>query len=124
MDYKWGSGTARLRFEADVILQLPLYAAVAEKVLGAPVVAGLYRGLSDGSARGWWLDGPAEESTGLVGNDRVSEEEARGILERASERAVRAAEGIRAGAIDPGAAASSACVYCSAAAFCPKEAAG
>ncbi len=121
IDYKWSAGPPKARFEADRVLQLPLYAAVARIVFGAPVVAGVYVGLGEGTSRGWWIGEGRDAHGDLVKTDAVDAEEAVAIEQRAIESAAAAAAGIRAGRIEPGDPLPGACTYCSAASFCPRS---
>jgi RecB family exonuclease len=121
LDYKWSRGPESAKFEDRRVVQLPLYAAAAEALLGEPVVAGLYVGLGSGRSRGWWLDVVADKHGDLVGTDRVSAEDGRDLVGSAIERARHAVEGIRAGRIAPEDPAADACRYCGAVATCGRS---
>jgi ATP-dependent helicase/nuclease subunit B len=117
-DYKTGAASPRARFGPDRVLQVPLYAAAAQAMLGRPVVAGLYRSLRSGSARGFWR-GDVVDSPGLTSNDRVEDTDSvAGIIDEAVETARAAVAGIRAGAIPAAPTSVGACKYCAAASFC------
>ena len=122
IDYKSGRAPKKADFAADRVLQVPLYAAVAERVLGRPVVAGLYRSLKDAGARGFYIADAVAGSCGLTGTDAVpGRDEVAAIVSAALELAREAADGIRAGAIPARPASPGACEYCAAAAFCDRE---
>ena len=120
IDYKWSAGTPNAKFEALGVVQLPLYAAVAEQLMGARCVSGLYRGLARGESRGWWIGEPSDRHADLVGTDAVDEERAREIVQEASARAAEAAAGIRAGTVAPLPRVADACRTCGAAPHCAR----
>jgi RecB family exonuclease len=122
IDYKTGEAPKRADFGPDRVLQVPLYAAVVARVLDRPVVAGLYRSLKDGTARGFYR-ADALDGCGLTSTDAVKgPEAAEAIVEAAVTIAREAADGIRAGAIPVRPASPGACDHCPAAAFCDREA--
>jgi ATP-dependent helicase/nuclease subunit B len=122
IDYKTGGDVPKKSdLGAAGALQVPLYAAVARTLLDRPVVAGLYRSLRSGAARGFWRSDVA--SPGLTSTDRVDDDEAvAAIIDGAVETARVAAAGIRAGAIPAAPVSGDACAYCAAAPFCDKGA--
>ncbi|MDO8915055.1 MAG: PD-(D/E)XK nuclease family protein [Coriobacteriia bacterium] len=121
IDYKSGAVPKRADFRPERVLQVPLYAAVAARALGRPVLAGLYRSLKDASARGFYLK-DAIGGCGLTSTDAVESPEAvAAIVEAAIVTAREAASGIRAGAIPARPASPGACTYCPAAPFCGRE---
>jgi RecB family exonuclease len=123
LDYKSGSSTPkRADFDAQRVLQVPLYAAVASKLLGRPVVAGLYRSLKTGASRGFFLR-DAVDPVGLVSTDGLAEPgQVEALIAAAVASARGAADGIRAGLIEAAPASSDACEYCAAACVCRRGA--
>jgi ATP-dependent helicase/nuclease subunit B len=118
IDYKTGDVPKRADFERRKVLQVPLYAAAAERLLCRPVVAGLYRSLRAGEARGFWrVD--AIDSPGLVSTDGLADAGAVAqVIDSAIETARGAVAGIRAGAIPVAPASDDACRYCAATQLC------
>jgi hypothetical protein len=123
LDYKSGSSSPKLAdFETQRVLQVPLYAAVAAKLLDRPVVAGLYRSLKTGASRGFFLR-DAVEPVGLVSTDCLADPgQVEALIAVAVASARRAADGIRAGFIEATPATPDACEYCSAARVCRRGA--
>jgi RecB family exonuclease len=115
IDYKSSSAPTLAQLLAQRRLQLPLYAAVAERLHDASAVAGFYRSLSRREDRGFYLAGVAEG----VSTDALEDAEAvRTLLDDAITLARAAAEGIRAARIAPVDVAEGACEWCAAASFC------
>jgi ATP-dependent helicase/nuclease subunit B len=124
IDYKTGGVPKKADLERDRVLQVPLYVAAAQALTGMPVVAGLYRGLRDGTARGFWL-ADVVDSPGLTSTDKVEHaEEITAIVTAATSIAREAAAGIRAGAIEVAPCGETACTFCAAALVCGREVAG
>jgi ATP-dependent helicase/DNAse subunit B len=122
IDYKTGHTPTLARFGAEKVLQVPLYAAAVQTLLARPVVAGLYRGLRSGKARGFWR-ADVVESPGLTSTDKVGgPDEVASIIESAVGTARDAVAGIRAGAIPVAPASDEACAYCAASPFCGRGA--
>jgi RecB family exonuclease len=120
IDYKTSTVPKLADFSSERVLQVPLYAAVASRLLGVPTVAGLYRSLKSGESRGFFVSG-AVEPIGLTGTDALSSaEEANGVIEAAVTVGREAADGIRSGAIPSRPASARACDYCAAAPVCGK----
>ncbi len=118
VDYKSG----RVPKGADLVperhLQVGLYAAVVQLLLGRPIVAGLYRSLKGGEARGFYLK-DAVVSQGLTSTDGLSDAaDIEALIEATLEMARGAADGIRAGSIPARPVSSAACEHCTAASFC------
>ncbi len=118
-DYKLGAVDGRMSWEKDRRLQVPLYAAIASELLGAPVAGGVYRSLASGTARGFWLQGVPIECGPRI-TDVTDEEGLAEAIERAWAVAREAAGGIRAGIIAPQPASKQSCRNCPASAYCPK----
>jgi len=120
IDYKSGSGAVPVaRFEADGVLQAPLYAAVAARRLGGRVVGSFYRSL--GARRRTELNRGVYLSDSVSGSELVSKDatdDLEPIIGDAVKRADRAAEGIRAGRIERGPINHAVCKYCRAARWC------
>lgn len=118
IDYKSGSVPTGAKLLEERHLQVGLYAAVAERVTGRPVVAGLYRSIRDGAARGFWLKGVVPRE-GLTSTDSVEDpaDVARAIADAVT-AAREAVAGIRAGDIPAQPATDGACGHCAAAAIC------
>ncbi|HEX9093837.1 MAG TPA: PD-(D/E)XK nuclease family protein [Coriobacteriia bacterium] len=122
IDYKTGTAPKLADFGPQGILQVPLYAAVASKLLGRPVVAGLYRSLKRGDARGFYRR-DVLEANGLTSTDAVDDANAVDeIVGAALVTARAAADGIRAGRIDAEPSRGGACEYCAAAPVCERGA--
>lgn len=118
IDYKSGEVPKGADLVPERHLQVGLYAAVARQVMGQPVVAGLYRSLKSGAARGFWVKGEVAED-GLTSTDAVPDAGAVAQIIDESVRLARdAADGIRAGAITAMPASAKACDYCPAGGFC------
>lgn len=118
-DYKTGSATPGARFEAEGVLQGPLYAEVVRRRMGGKIAGTFYRSLkatknsemSRGAYDSELLSGPE-----LVKNDAaVSLDE---VVESAVRRAREAVDGIRAGAVPRQPAYDGACDYCGARSWC------
>lgn len=114
IDYKLSTAHPLDKIEKRRLLQLQLYAAAASRRLGLPVVGGLYRSLKTGESRGFIL---RDHGEGFTSTDRVDPERLRQILDDAVGLATEAAQGMRAGNIEPR-PDRDACAFCSAAAFC------
>jgi RecB family exonuclease len=125
VDYKTGrvdSAFARANFAKRGRVQLPLYAAVAEQMIGGKVVAGLYRGVSgrnvrDKMNRGFY-DHEHLDSPGLVSTDRSTGAEIEEIKNAAFALAADAVRGMRAAEIPAHPLDKLACRYCTASRFC------
>jgi hypothetical protein len=91
------------------MLQIPIYAAVAERLVGRPVRGGLYRSLSSGKLAGFWLGDHAPE--GLSSKQVIDSDEYAAMMGVAQEQARSAAEGIRRGDIQVR-PSKGACQYC------------
>lgn len=119
IDYKSGSAIRGARFEVDGVLQAPLYASVIQERTGKRVVGTFYRSLSASAncdmSRGVF-DPTCVSGTELTSTDsRLSIEE---TIASAVERAHRAADGIRSGAIPREPLTSNSCTYCGARTWC------
>jgi len=118
IDYKSGEVPKGADLLPDRHLQIGLYAAVATRLLGRPVVAGLYRSLKSGASRGFWLK-DAVAPDGLTSTDAVAEPaDVDRLISASVDLARDAADGIRAGEIPARPASAKACTYCPAAGFC------
>jgi RecB family exonuclease len=114
VDYKRSHASSLAEIHRDRLVQLPLYAAAASDALGLPVAGGLYRGLKEGSDRGFVLpvvSGPFK-SADVVDRDAIDE-----LLAETVNLALRAVSGMREGSIGP-TPCPAACRYCRAAGFC------
>jgi hypothetical protein len=118
IDYKRTEASPLARIRAKGLLQLQLYAIAASRCLGLPVAGGLYRSLSRGDDRGFGL---AELGQDISRNDRIGREELDELLETAARQTKAAADGIRAGRIDPAPEAVR-CRTCPASPFCAEAA--
>lgn len=118
-DYKLGTvdaGRGVQRFEAEGLVQLPLYAAVAARRLGLTVGGGIYRSIRGGKPRGFISDALADGQ--FVRTDVVAEDEVQAVLAGALERADEAVARMRSGDIHPEPLNGSCPPYCPAASFC------
>lgn len=118
-DYKSSSAVhGRASFEGKGSLQIPIYAHVAGKLTGRPVLGGVYRSLKSLAARGFWLD--EEICLGRRGSDgdRCSAETLVDETDAAIERLKCAVEGMRAGEIAPRPLSKDSCEFCGARSFC------
>ena len=99
---------------SQIRLQVPLYMIAAETVLGDRAVAGLYRSMTDGAARGAY-DPEQCPGDGLTRTD--ADPDLTGTMAWAPGVASQAAVGMRRGEIAP-ASGNEFCDYCSAASYC------
>jgi hypothetical protein len=104
-------------------IQLLLYARVAERAFGRPVVGAFYRGISARNvscknSRGFFEPGRVE-GPGLVGTDRLSADGIERLLDDAEKAAERAIAGMRSGAIAPAPLSKDSCKYCDVRHVCP-----
>ncbi|MDO8987505.1 MAG: PD-(D/E)XK nuclease family protein, partial [Coriobacteriia bacterium] len=121
IDYKTGKTKPQARFEADGVLQAPLYAEVARRLLGGTIAGSFYRGL--GPRR------PTERSRGMYdpelvfGDELVSTDTGAcisDIVASAISRAAGAAAGIRQGHIPREPLGENSCKYCKTRSWCNK----
>ncbi|MGI8802794.1 MAG: PD-(D/E)XK nuclease family protein [Solirubrobacteraceae bacterium] len=101
-DYKSGEVLGAAKWEERGKLALALYMLAAAELLGVEVAGGLYQPVrgSDLRPRGA-LRADAEPALACVGTDRIGGAELEAVVAGALERAVRAAEELRAGALAP-----------------------
>lgn len=121
-DYKLGAlsaGRGVLKFSAEGLVQLPLYAAVASRRLGLAVGGGIYRSIKGGKPRGFISDALAD--TQFVRSDVVTDEDISAVLDCALTRAAEAVERMRSGEIRPAPLSGSCPPYCAARAFCAER---
>jgi RecB family exonuclease len=119
-DYKSGTSVstrALAKFEAEGIVQLPLYAAVAARRLGLTVAGGMYRPIGGGKPRGFVSE--ALRSADFVRTDIVGDDVIASAIDAAEQRAALAVERMRAGDIRPDPRGGSCPGYCAARGFCP-----
>jgi RecB family exonuclease len=122
IDYKSGTAPKRADLVDDRALQIPLYAAVASRLLGQPPVAGLYRSLKSGESRGFFVKGLVDPG-GLTATDGLEDQEAADeLIATVVGIAREAADGIQAGAIPVSPVSAKACEYCAAAPVCGRGA--
>lgn len=116
VDYKRTVASSLSEMRSKGLVQLQLYAAAASRELGLPVVGGIYRGLRDGSDRGFVSDEISDlgrfYAADVVGADDLAE-----LIGDAVTTAVQAASDMRSGRIEPTPSAV-ACRYCAASSFC------
>lgn len=121
IDYKTGSveGRQAARFADEGLVQLPLYAEVVRRRLGAgEPVAGLYRSiLNSGKPRGFFRQGGLEAG-GLTRTDGFTEEGIVALIAEAEARAARAVEGMKAGRIEQKPDPKRCPAYCPARVYC------
>ncbi|MDI6711700.1 MAG: PD-(D/E)XK nuclease family protein [Anaerosomatales bacterium] len=87
------------RFERSGVLQAPLYAAAASRMLGLPVAGMIYRAMSwNGKDRGAYLEGVVS-SPWLTRSDALDAAGIESVIAEAVERADAAVAGIRSGLI-------------------------
>lgn len=118
-DYKLGAVTSargKQAFEAEGLVQLPLYALVASRRLGLAVAGGLYRSVRGGRPRGFV--GTALAAEGFVRTDKVDADGIEDLLDGAVARAAEAVRCMREGAIDPEPRKGTCPAYCGARQFC------
>lgn len=118
-DYKLGTvdaGRGVQRFEAEGLVQLPLYAVVAARRLGLSVSGGIYRSIRGGKPRGFISDTLADGQ--FVRTDVLAEDGIQTVLAEALMRADEAVTRMRAGEIRPEPLSGSCPPYCPAAPFC------
>jgi len=120
-DYKGSVVTPRKRLAADGIVQVPLYALIASRALGAPIAGGLYRSMGTYGDRGFFLKG-AVSGPGLVSTDACDQAEIAALIEEAQARAEGAVAGIREGLIPATASETEACRRCAARGVCEASA--
>lgn len=119
-DYKSGRigpehGVAK--FEEQGVVQLPLYAAVAARRIGIPVVAGMYRSLRGGKPRGFVH--ADVHSNAFVRTDVVEDAEAMNArVAEAVARASQAVDRLRSGDISPEPRGGICPPFCAARSFC------
>ncbi len=116
IDYK-SSNTdqhTKAKIEKQGWLQVPLYAEALSRSMGLDVVAGLYRGLSDGRDRGFFA-GDRYPGERLIRTDET--EDVRLLTGAALSRACEAVAGIREGIVAP-AEGDDRCEYCLAFGYC------
>jgi ATP-dependent helicase/DNAse subunit B len=125
-DYKTGKKVAAAgKFAEEGKLQIQLYMRVAERVLGLDTVAGLYHPLgavSERKPRGLLAREHEElKGLGIVGSDRLAEDDFRRALDEAEELAGIAAEEMRAGKIRRNPIGGKCPKYCTFQAICRLE---
>ena len=123
VDYKLGglSGKGAEFWEREGLLQMPLYLAVVREKLGLTPVAGLYATLASAGAtslRGAYVADMVSGGVSASGRtqDAMDIDEFERLIEDGLERARRAADGMRAGVIDP--TPGSSCEWCGFASLC------
>lgn len=120
-DYKTGKVKPQARFEGEGVLQAPLYAEVARRLLGGKIAGSFYRGLgsrrSTERSRGMY-------DPGLVFGDELVSTDASApiadIVASAITRAAGAAAGIRQGHIQREPLGEHSCKYCKTRSWCDK----
>jgi len=120
IDYKSRTGPelSWQRFERDGVLQAPLYAAAASRMLGLPVAGMVYRAMSrNGNDRGAYLAGVVL-SPWLVDHDALDAAGIESVIAEAVKRASAAVEGIRSGRIPCEPSGKDACGFCPAKPWC------
>lgn len=120
IDYKRSKAYKHDSFASRGLVQLPLYAEVARRHLGRPLVGALYCDMSAGVTRGFFLDEHLSGAGRSSGGSKVSEEQMEAIITDALERAGRAIEGMRAGRVHPEPVHKDVCEWCSVQAWCEK----
>lgn len=118
-DYKSGTIGAEHganRSAAEGLVQLSLYAAVAERRLGLPVAAAVYRSFKGGKPRGFVLQ--EISSSTFVSTDAVTAEEAAASVSAAIAESADAVMRMREGAIPAEARGGKCPKYCSARPYC------
>ncbi len=127
VDYKTGkpgSQHSAAKAQESGLLQLPLYARIAESMLDAPVVAGFYRHVnwmdpgSTATNRGFYVDQLAG-SSGLVSTDKIEAEGVAALIADAERRASEAVVGMRDGRIAPNPRDAKTCERCGVSGICP-----
>ncbi|MDP2233022.1 MAG: PD-(D/E)XK nuclease family protein, partial [Actinomycetota bacterium] len=121
IDYKTGKVKPQARFEADGVLQAPLYAEVARRILGGTVAGSFYRGL--GSRRSTEQSRGMYDSELVFGDELVSTDTGACISEIiafAITRAAGAAAGIRQGHIQREPLGENSCKYCKTRSWCDR----
>jgi hypothetical protein len=99
-DYKSGSSVrGHQSFEKHGLIQVAVYAQVAQEACSLPVGAAWYRSLRTRAARGYWIGDSVNPGTRGSTRDRVEREVATEIVSAAVARAGEAAAGISAGVI-------------------------
>ncbi len=125
-DYKTGTVDARYSASKSAergLLQLALYARIAQKCFGAPIAGGLYRRLSSQNVtsaenRGFYSTSSVR-GRGLVSTDGMESERIDVVIRDAEARARQAVEGMREGLIPPTPLDVSSCDRCRLRGFCP-----
>jgi RecB family exonuclease len=100
------------------LIQLPVYAAAAARILELPILAGLYRSFNSGGARGFWVSGNDILVQGGSASDSV--EDVEGVLAGAVAMVEEAVAGIRAADITPRPRGAGVCAFCGARPVCPE----
>lgn len=100
------------------LVQLPVYAAAAQRLTGAPVIAAVYRSTRSLTCRGFWLGDALDGGGRFSDQDRVNASELSHVFEQVEELIACAAEGIRAGRIPRQPRMRSQCNRCEAAPIC------
>jgi len=100
-DYKSGKGAFSAReIDQEHRLQIPLYMLVLRDLAGIEPLGGVYRALSGSRAtRGMLREEARDDLVGFKANDYLDEERFWGQVEVARDRALGAAQGIRAGVV-------------------------
>lgn len=118
-DYKLGTVDQRravAAFEAEGLVQLPLYALVAGRRLGLDVAGAVYRSVSGTKPRGFVREDLA--SSDFVRTDVVTAADVEALTSAAVERASKAVAGMRSGDIRPEPLGGTCPSYCPARGFC------
>ncbi len=124
-DYKLGARDAtsgHLGFAASGLVQLPLYAAAASRLLGIPILGGVYRSVQRGRPRGFVRDDIFDRT--FVSTDKIDAEGIAALVDSSIELAAEAVAGMRSGCIDPQPPADGCPAYCGARAFCRERRVG
>lgn len=120
-DYKSSAkvpGAATLGQER--LIQAVVYAHAAAEIYERPIAGGIYRSLRSPKARGFVVSGRCDVPAQGSDKDVLDESGLDAISAEAARLVASAAEGIRAGRIEPDPSTKTACNYCGAAPFCPK----
>lgn len=120
-DYK-SSATpdGRANFASKGKLQIPVYAAVAEKLTGLHVLGGVYRSFRSLAARGFWDEARVELGTRGTGTDRCTQADVESDVKSAIALLASAVSHMKAGVIEPNPLGQDVCDHCGARHACGK----
>jgi RecB family exonuclease len=118
-DYKSSSAVhGHAEFQSRRLLQVVVYARAAAAAFDTAPVAGVYRSLSARTLRGFWDTEHAGADPLMRDKDTVGHEQVSQLFSTAQDQIATAADGMRAGRIEPNPADRKACEYCGARRSC------